>query len=198
MVLRSSIRPVLLAVAALSLSACGGAEGDPARFENLARMVSDVPVSLERPGAKTAAETSPEGLRHPAPLRVAVMDPHELWDARDGLVADVVETAAPAVAEAAVQEVGRRSAELRPVSLPRPQGVRRDVQLGAFSSRAAAEAAWSKLKDADALAGLQPRFEAATVGGRDLVRLKVSAPAGDAPAICAAARVDAPWCRRGA
>jgi hypothetical protein len=198
MVLRSPIRPVLLAVAALGLSACGGAEGDPARFENLARIVSDVPVSLERPGTQTAAETSPEGLRHPAPLRVAVMDPHDLWDARDGLVTGVVEAAAPAVAEAAVQEVGRRTAQLRPVSLPRPEGAKRDIQLGAFSSRASAEAAWSKLKDVDALSGLQPRFETANVDGRDLVRLKVAAPAAAAPAICAAARVDAPWCRRGA
>jgi hypothetical protein len=40
MVLRILFRPVLVAAAATTLSACGVVEADPARFENLARMVS--------------------------------------------------------------------------------------------------------------------------------------------------------------
>lgn len=199
MVLRSLIRPVLVVLAGSALSACGAVESDPARFENLARMVSDVPVSLERPGEVKPPRSAAEiGLRKAEPLRVQVLDPHDLWDARDGLAPAVVKAATPVLAEAAVDEVKRRTADLRPATLPTRAGGTRLVQLGAFSSRAGAEAAWAKLKGQDALSGLTPRFEPVTVGGRQLVRLKVSAPAEAASAICAAARVDGPWCARGA
>jgi hypothetical protein len=36
------------------------------------------------------------------------------------------------------------------------------------------------------------------VGGRSLIRLKVPAPATGAAAVCAAARIDDPWCHRAA
>ncbi|WP_291840331.1 SPOR domain-containing protein, partial [Brevundimonas sp.] len=85
----------------------------------------------------------------------------------------------------------------RPAAAPRaPGGL---VQLGAFSSEQAARAAWSRLKSGAAgwaLEGLSPTFEAVSVNGRDLVRLKVRAPAAGAAALCAAAGVDDPWCRR--
>jgi hypothetical protein len=171
-------------------------EADPERFENLARMVSDVPVSLERPGE--ASSSGATALRKPQPVRVEVLDPHDLWDARDGLAPAVVKAAAPLAAEAAVGEVKRQSAELRTAVLPARRGGTRLIQLGAFSSREAAEAAWSKLGENRALSGLTPRFEPVTVGDKALVRLKVAAPADAAASICAAAGVDGPWCRRGA
>ena len=68
------------------------------------------------------------------------------------------------------------------------------VQIGAYSSEAAARAAWARLD----LDGLTPVYEAAEVGGRRLTRLKVRAPAAGAAAVCAAAGIDDPWCRRGA
>jgi len=196
MVLRSLIRPVLVALAGSTLAACGAVEADPERFENLARRVSDVPVSLERPGETTASGSS--ALRKPQPVRVEVLDPHDLWDARDGLAPAVVKAAAPLVAEAAVGEVKRQAAELRPAVLPTRQGGTRLIQLGAFSSREAAETAWAKLRGERPLAGLTPRFEPVTVGDRVLVRLQVAAPPDAAASICAAAGVDGPWCRRGA
>ncbi|HEV2081183.1 MAG TPA: SPOR domain-containing protein [Brevundimonas sp.] len=198
MVLRILIRPVLVAAAASTLAACGAVEADPARFENLARMVSDVPISLDRPGQQGPRSADDIGLRRAQALTVQVMDPHDLWDARDGVASTVVRAAAPVVAEAAVQEGKRQAAGLRPAVAPGRTGGLRLIQLGAFSSRDGAEAAWSKLGAHDALSGLTPRFEPVTVGGRDLVRLKVAAPEAAAAAVCAAAGVDGPWCRRGA
>ncbi len=202
MVLRFPIRPVLVAAAGLCVSACGGVEGDGARFENLARKVAEVPISLDRPGEAPARRSAAEiGLRPAQPLRVQVLDPHDLWDARDGLAPAVVKAAAPVVADAVTREATRRTVDLRPADMPtRPHGARL-IQLGAFSSRQGAEAAWTQLKSGSAgrtLAGLTPRYETAVVGGRELVRLKVAAPSDAAPAICSAARIDAPWCRRGA
>lgn len=199
MVLRSLIRPVLVVLVGSALSACGAVEGESARFENLARVVSDVPVSLERPGEARPPRSAAEiGLRRAEPLKVEVMDPHDLWDARDGLVPAVVKAAAPVMAEAAVGEVKRQAAGLRPAVMPARRGGTRLVQLGAFSNREAAEAAWARLRGEGPLSGLTPRYEPVTVGGRALVRLKVAAPADAAASICAAARVDGPWCARGA
>lgn len=198
MVLRILIRPVLVAAAASTLAACGAVEADPARFETLARTVSEVPVSLERPGRERARTGDAIGLRRAEALTVQVMDPHDLWDARDGVAPAVVKAAAPVVAEAAVGEVRRQAAGLRPAVVPARPGGLRLIQLGAFSSREGAEAAWSTLGTQGALAGLTPRFEPVTVDGRQLVRLKVAAPAGAAAAVCAAAGVDGPWCRSGA
>jgi len=217
-------RPVLLLAAAASLSACGLVDGGPHRFEHLAQSVADIPLDgRAAPAAAPVRLAAEEGLRpaiapgdQPA-LRVEVMEPHALWDARDaglrGAIADaaprMIQAAAPAVAHAMVQQVSRRvaleTAGLRPAlpaSAPRPAAVSRPlVQLGAFSSQAAARSAWARLKTggaARALDGVAPVYEAVQVGGRALVRLKVPAPAADAASVCAAAGIDDPWCRRAA
>lgn len=210
-------RPVLACVVAVSASGCGMVDSDPNRFENLAGYVADIPVSMDRPaqGAvkplPSAAETGLRSAR--APLKVEVMDPHDLWDARDGVVEAavaraapaVIEAAAPMVVEAATREVQARIAPraseqrgLRP-AVSRPSG--RLVQLGAFASPEAARAAWTRLKTGQAaryLADVQPVYETVRVNGRNLVRLKVAAPAAGAAAVCAAARINDPWCTRGA
>lgn len=213
----SLIRPVLVSVAALSASACGMVDADPNRFENLAGYVADIPVSMERPGEtapkpiRTAAETGLRGAR--APLKVEVMDPHDLWDARDHVVQDavvraapaVIEAAAPMVVEAATREVQARvrpseQRGLRP-AVHRASAGGRLVQLGAFASEDAARGAWTRIKSGQAaryLADVQPVYEAVRVNGRNLVRLKVAAPAAGAAAVCAAARINDPWCTRGA
>ena len=204
------IRPVLAILLTAGLGACGMVEADPHRFENLANRIASVPLDGSAPVSRaveapvrTAAQS---GLR-PA-LRVEVMDPHALWDARDGGLDGVVRAAAPQVAEAvapvviqaAVRETSARvesaARGLRPAVGSRPAGL---VQLGAYSSETAARAAWTRLKSGSAawaLEGLTPTFEAVQVNGRDLVRLKVRAPAAGAAAVCAAAGVDDPWCRR--
>jgi len=213
----SLFRPVLVCILASSASACGMVDSDPNRFENLAGYVADIPVSMERPGeakaqpVRTAGEIGLRSAR--APLKVEVMDPHDLWDARDGIAQDAVARAAPAVIEAAapmVLEAASREVQSRiPPRASEQSGLRpavarpssRLVQLGAFASRDAARAAWARLKSGQAaryLADLQPVYEAVEVNGRSLVRLKVATPAAGAAAVCAAARINDPWCTRGA
>ena len=202
-------RSALAAVLVSGLSACGAVEGDPHRFENLANRIAAIPLDGSRtPRAVPSARDL--GLRpaQPAALRVEVMDPHDLWDARDGGIDHLVDRAAPAVARAVVQQVSTRvtataaEAGLRPALKPAPvaRPVRTGlIQLGAYSSEDSARMAWTRLTaraDAGVLKGLAPVFEGVDVDGRRLVRLKVAAPAGAAAAVCAAARIDDPWCRR--
>lgn len=205
---RLIIRPVLACLAAGVLSACGAVDSDPDRFETLAESVASIPLDRQ------ASASTEAGLR-PA-LQVQVMDPHALWDARDGGLGAaaqeqaprLVAAAAPAVAEAVVQQVSARvdrvvaRTDLRPArpktAAPPGGGL---VQIGAYSSEAAARAAWARLKDggaAWAVDGLTPVYEGVEVGGRRLTRLKVRAPGAGAAAICAAAGIDDPWCHRGA
>lgn len=203
------IRPVLACAAALSVGACGMVEGDPNRFENLAEGVAGIPISLDRPGkAETQARTAHQSGMRPA-LKVEVMDPHDLWDARDGVVEATVARAAPAVIKAAapvVVETAAREVEARvpgPIKGLRPaaHAPARLVQLGAFGSRDAAADAWGRIRSGAAsryLADAHPVYEAVQVNGRSLVRLKVVAPSAGAAAVCAAARISDPWCTRGA
>lgn len=200
------IRPVLALLAAATLSACGMVDADPHRFENMAEAVASIPLDPPReagPADAVAARTAAEAGLRPA-LRVEVMDPHALWDARDGNLRAAAEeqgarlaaAAAPAVAEAVVRNVSARiegaAAGLRPAQAPATAG--KLVQIGAYSSESAARTAWARLD----LDGLTPVFEAVEVGGRRLTRLKVRAPASRATAICAAAGIDDPWCHRAA
>jgi hypothetical protein len=210
------IRPVVVLVAAAGLNACGMVEADPHRFENLANSVAAVDLGGREVAGASPRTAADAGLR-PA-LRVEVMDPHALWDARDGLDGAVeraaprlAAAAAPAVADALMQRVSARIDEassragLRPALTSAPAVAPRAnpglVQLGAYSSEAAARSAWSRLKSGEAawaLDGLSPVYEGVEVGGRRLTRLKVRAPAAGAAAVCAAAGIDDPWCRRGA
>ena len=215
------IRPVLALFLTASVSACGMVDSDPHRFENLAGRIASVPLdgSAPRPAPEAASarpvRTADTGLR-PA-LKVEVMEDVALWDARYGVMGDAAEAAAPVVVEAAVAEGRARlqqavertplrsaltpaRAEQPPRAAPARTG-RGLVQLGAFSNEQSARAAWSRLTSGAAgwaLEGLSPTFEPVSVNGRNLVRLKVRAPAAGAAALCAAAGIDDPWCRRSA
>ena len=153
------LRPVLACAAAASLSACGMIDSDPHRFEAMAESVAAIPLDGEA-GAATARTQAETGLR-PA-LRVQVMDPHALWDARDGGLgrmagdpAPRLAAMAPSTAEAVVQTVSARldsaaaKAGLRPAQPQRPKAPSGAnaalVQIGAYSSEAAARAAWARL-----------------------------------------------------
>ena len=214
------IRPVLAIFLTAGLSACGMVDSDPHRFENLAERVAAVPVG-DSPAVLTpamATRSDHSGLR-PA-LKVEVMDPHTLWDVRDGIARpagqaaaeaatrvitsrDIAASVAPEPARTGLRPAVRSPeaprADLRPALPPVARPARGLVQLGAYSSPAAARAAWARLNTGSAawaLEGLTPVYEPVEVNGRQLVRLKVSAPASGASAVCAAAGVDDPWCRR--
>lgn len=198
------LRPVLPCLAALLLNGCGLEAGGAHRFETMARKVADIQVPMDpsKDAPAQVAEARHDGLR-PAlssGLRVEVMDPHDLWDARDaaesGLRGAIVQ-AAPRVAEAAapvvVEAVTRTAAE----------AVRRTtIQLGAYSTPQGARDAWADVSQGAgrrALTGLSPVFETVMVNGRQFTRLKVGPiPVEAAAALCRAAEVSDPWCRRSA
>ena len=206
-------RPVSASIAALfalTLSGCGGMEGEGRTFESMANAVAAIdvpmtPASRDAPRLAAALPSQQAGLR-PA-LQVQVMDPHDLWDARDGMVETavrqaVVQTAAeaaPAVAQSVTRAVVQQASEragLRP-ALSAARSGSAVIQLGAFSSEAAARSAWAEIGRGGALSGLSPRFEAVEVNGKRLTRLKVGPiPAEAAAGLCRAARVSDPWCRR--
>ncbi|MEN5051194.1 SPOR domain-containing protein [Brevundimonas naejangsanensis] len=193
---------VALSAAALALASCGVNERDPHRFEALAQSVASIPVSAEAEGQAASAVASGAPRQRAAPLKVELMTPHELWDAREGLVAKeglgkVRRTSAAAPAASAYPDF---EAPAPAVPTERPSApTARHVQLGAFSSEEGARAAWSRLSRSTggaALSGLQPAYEAVEVGGRRLVRLKVAATAEQARVLCRDLAASDPWCAR--
>lgn len=193
---------VALSAAALALASCGVNERDPHRFEALAQSVASIPVSAEVEGQAASAAASGAPRQRAAPLKVELMTPHELWDAREGLVAKeglgkVRRTSAAAPAASAYPDF---EAPAPAVPTERPSTpTARHVQLGAFSSEEGARAAWSRLSRSTGgavLSGLQPAYEAVEVGGRRLVRLKVAATAEQARVLCRDLAASDPWCAR--
>jgi hypothetical protein len=215
-------RPVLIALACagpLVMAGCGAVDGDPQRFSAMADNVASIDVPLH-PGDRTKARWSAQdaGLRPVrfTPVKVAVMDPHAMWDARDvqaGLrqnAADeglrdavirvaqpVAQAAAPRIVEAAAHDaVARVKAAAQPISLNRPTPGR-SIQLGAYSSAAGAQQAWDRLSAKPGLAGLTPVFQPVQINGRTLTRLKVGPISTEtAAAVCRSADVADPWCAR--
>ena len=202
------LRPVLLGLAGLATSSCSLVESDPRRFESMAEAVAEIQLDGAPRPVRTAAES---GLRPamaatsadagPGALRVEVMDPHDLWDARDAGLRGAVERAAPALVEAAAPMAAEAVVQQVSDRMPRPRvepalvraappasASPTTLQLGAFSSPDAARAAWTRIASAgQAVADLSPTFEAVEVDGRTLTRLKVIAPADAARAVCRAA-----------
>lgn len=190
------LRLAPICVLAGLLVGCGVAESDPSRFESAAERIAAIPLSAEDAGgAPVAAPDRPR--ERAAPLKVELMTPHELWDAREGLSARVRLASAPASAPTAYLEP---EAPPQTVTASKPAGVAaHHVQLGAYSSEDGARAAWRRLNGGPGgavLSGLQPVYEAVEVGGRRLVRLKVAASAGQAQALCRDLAASDPWCAR--
>lgn len=191
------------ALAAL-LSGCGMAEAEPHRFEGVAKNIAAIPLS-----AKPEAGREPAGPRNAEeaglrPLKVELLTPHQLWDARDGLTAKAaaVLPAMPAVfhdpeAPAEVQAAQRAEVQpSRPVAVAASAAPAVLIQLGAYASQASAQAAWERLGQGSK--GLNPVFEPVEVNGRRLVRLKVRAGSAQAKALCERAAASDPWCVRAA
>ncbi len=199
------LRPALVCLASLATSSCGGIESDPHRFETMAQIVADIPLDDAPRAVRTAAEAglrpamvTAEAVANPGDLRVEVMDPHDLWDARDAGLRGAVERAAPALIEATAPIVAQAVVQQVTDRMPTPRVERAVVesapvahttlQLGAFSSPAAARAAWTRIASAGrAVSALSPQFEAVDVDGRTLTRLKVVASTDAARAVCRAA-----------
>lgn len=220
-------RPVLIArtligavAIAAALSGCGAVDGDTHRFRSMADHVAAIDVPLDPSARQTARSdhsAQADGLRPArfAPVRVAVMDPHAMWDARDdqagvrrvaedaGLREAVIRIVQPKV-QAASPVIGGdpppapESAVLHDAGLRRAASSQgRTIQLGAYSSPTAAEQAWARLKASSDMAALTPTFEQVRVQGRALTRLKVGpVPAETAAALCRSANVADAWCAR--
>ena len=194
--------PFLLGLVGLMLSGCGLDAGDTARFETLAQKIADIEVPLDpsqdAPAPATVARA--DGMRpalSTSALRVEVMDPHDLWDAREAGLRGAIVQAAPRVVEAAAPVVAE--AVLRRASA----AVRRTtIQLGAYSTPDGARKAWADVSEGAgrrALSGLTPVFETVEVNGREFTRLRVGPiPVEAAATLCRAVEVSDPWCRRGA
>ena len=223
-------RPVLIArtligavAIAAALSGCGAVDGDTHRFRSMADHVAAIDVPLDPSARQTARSdhsAQADGLRPArfAPVRVAVMDPHAMWDARDdqagvrrvaedaGLRDAVIRMVQPAVQTASavpVREAGaatpapERASMMHDAGLRHPTPTGRTIQLGAYSSPDAARQAWTRLKASADLAALAPVFEPVEVQGRTLTRLKVGpVPNEAAAAVCRAAAVADAWCAR--
>ena len=191
MTLVGSLRPVLTALLGLTVVACGAVDAE-APFETMAQSVADVPLGggPRRGERGIAAATARDAGLRPA-VRVEVMTPHELWDARDGILRPAIE-AVPEVSMPTLAVAERvEAAEQRAAP-----SETRTIQLGAYGSPAAAQAAWARLSKSQAglLTGLDPRFETVRIEGKELVRLRLSAPVADASALCAAVAATDPWC----
>lgn len=191
------------ALAAL-LAGCGVTEADPHRFEKVADQVAAIPLSTrsaepqrEPTGPRNAEEA---GLR---PLKVELLTPHQLWDARDGLTtkAAAILPAMPPVfddpeAPADVQAASPVAAKpARPVAVAASSS-HALIQLGAYASQASAQAAWDRL--GQGVSGLSPVFEPVEVNGRRLIRLKVRAGSTQATALCVKVAASDPWCVKAA
>lgn len=225
MTLSRSLRPALAILSGILVASCSALEEETFSFEALAHGVASIPVdetsgtpqALAPPasalelGLRPALQLDPE---RPGSLVVEVLDPHALWDARDGLRHSVgpvphepvpdgerlkrprLEGLRPAIAPTVpVPAPVRAPAPVRQPASPRVSLA--SIQLGAFSSDAAARAAWTRVSTgpaSEALAGLEPDFVTVQINGRSMVRLRISAPSARASAICRAADISDPWC----
>lgn len=184
------VRPVLVLLAIAGIAGCGAIE-DPHRFETMAQQVADIPLDGQGQPKVQSVKAQAEGDLRPA-LQVDVMDVHDFWDARDGIA-----SATDAVVDGIALRPAIHAQDVPLETVMRPSSGL--VQLGAYASEEAARAAWTRLKSGSAawaLEGLTPVYEAVQVNGRRLVRLKVQTPPAGAPAVCAAAGIDDPWCHR--
>ena len=205
-------RPVLIAItvaAAAALTGCGLGEGERIRFQGMAEQVAAIDVPLERQAPARRRDAADSGLRLArfSPVKVAVMDPHDMWDARDaqdaglrGAVAwaarPVQEAAEPLVVRGGPRDTPEATAR-PPLGVAAPHGETRTIQLGAYSTEAGARQAWTRLKAQADLSTLSPVFESVEIDGRVLTRLKVGPiPTEAAAAFCQAAQVADAWCAR--
>ncbi|UDF05147.1 SPOR domain-containing protein [Asticcacaulis sp. AND118] len=140
---------------------------------NLIRIVN--PLDMERPDADTPLETGP-GLRGAPPVEVAQ--------------APVETPAKPALLP--------KTAPARPADNGIEQRVR-SVQVGSFSSRAGAQAAWDALRARHpGLDNFKPILQPVTADGKALVRLRIGPvhSTEQAERLCSQLDIRDAWCRK--
>lgn len=195
---------------ALALSGCdtgGSAEGT--RYQQWAQTVSTIPLDpatgqTEAPQSRIALEPAHEKSSNKA-LRVELMTPHQLWDARNGPLKvptmEVLENISPTEmvrTAVAVANPSPQPSEERASANINAATATKLIQLGAYSSEQAARHAWQRVQSSVGPAqssGLEPRFETVEVSGRQLVRLRVATTDDQARSLCQALASDDPWCK---
>lgn len=198
---------LLLASASLLLSSVAGCKGqtpdDQSPYARWAEQVSSIPLlpEADAPSLPSAPKTTKDDA--PAPLKVELLTPHQLWDARNGPlnvptieVNDAVTTALKAAASQ--PPTASPAAPVTPASAPATSpSTTRLVQLGAFSSQQSAQTAWQRIANLNpSFKALQPQYEQAVVGEKNLVRLRVYTSPQQALILCEAAGLTDPWCTR--
>lgn len=189
-----SIRMIVAAPILAALGGCGLVEADAHRFERWAQGVSDVPISYQEAGLRGPIRSNREiGLRAPiaigerTPMRIEVVEPEVFLEARaNGLRGPMGLESQPLVERAVHEAVDR----LPEAAVEVERTVLQTIQLGAFSSRQAAESAWTRLSSRAPLRDAQPRYEEVQREGRTLVRLRASVDARQVSAACEAAGAD--------
>ena len=210
-----ALRPLLLLMAsAVALAACS--EGTDGGYQAWADKVATIPLtpddSEQAPSVVTAmlAPAEDEKPKATPALRVELMSPHQLWDARNGPLKiptiEVAEGTATPVPVSMQTDAAPPIAVTVPVAAPPATKAAapvdtgsRTVQLGAFSTASAAHTAWERLSrgpNGGDLRGLDPQFEPAVVNGRNMVRLRVTASAERAQTLCQTVASADPWCSR--
>lgn len=204
-----SLALISVPVFALLTAACDpAASGDGTRYQKWAETVSTIPLDPASDQGETsqhslALETAPPPASDKR-LRVELMTPHQLWDARNGPLKvptmEVLENVSP------TELVTTNHAATTPRSIPAPTPsaslpvptATKLIQLGAFSNDEGARNAWKQVQAAlgtNGSAALQPRYETVEVAGRQLVRLRVAASDADALRLCQALASNDPWCK---
>lgn len=206
---RSVFRLAAVSLAGTLVAGCEAPRNDGAMFQRWARTVTEIPLdereagaaAADRPGAPRAVlpqltlSAEAAGLR--APMKVAVVDPLDMPNARDvGL------RAAMAVGELLPGDPGPARMERAAYARPPAAAGAYSAQLASFRSRGDAERAWAALKARHGalFGGLSPAFEPVDLGARgEWVRLKATGLASPqaAAALCAAAGVVDSWCVKG-
>jgi hypothetical protein len=190
------LRPALIAIATIGLSACGvRIDNDGHMFQRMSDRVSAIPV--EDPASDlSAAQDQPASApsKDQAPVTVAVVDPLDMPNAADAGLRRAIRAVADQTEKPEVQ-AGLRAAIHAAVTGEE----RGSVQLAAFPSEDSARQAWRMIVRAhpDALGGLKPSFERADLGAKGVwFRLKAGPvlTASQAREVCAAAGVDGRWC----
>ncbi len=210
-----TLRPLLLLMAStVGLAACS--EGTDGGYQAWADKVATIPLtpddSEQIPSVVTAvlAPAEQDEQKRPSPaLRVELMSPHQLWDARNGPLKiptiEVAEGTATPVPVAMQIDTTPPVAATPPAPVPPAKSAAptdtgsRTVQLGAFSTASSAHTAWERLSrgpHGGDLRGLDPQFEPAVVNGRNMVRLRVTASADRAQTLCQTVASADPWCSR--
>lgn len=205
--MNASVIPRLGSAGALAalLTGCGMAEADPHRFEGVAERIATIPLAAGVEPARPAVEAGKAETTGSRSLKVELLTPHQLWDARDGLTTRAAaalpalppvfhDPEAPAELQVEQQVVAKPA---RPAAVAASSSSAVLIQLGAYASQASARTAWERLGQGTA-GDLKPVFEPVEVNGRRLVRLKVRAGSAQARALCERVAASDPWCVRAA